>query len=348
LTNAAAPRFDPRSRRGYAARNLYSRQEADLHEVAVPHALPRAPRIRAFSTNDLYEIVAISVLAPASWLVPHRLWDLVSVALSLGRRLRRCLAAHPPTESLFALRVRIMAGYMEERLQILREYRPGGWRGQIEMTGREHLDRALMAGRGVVLWVCPFTYGDLIVKTALARAGLQVSHLSACSRGFSPNACHPWTPTRFGKRHLSPLRTRVEDRYLHERVIMPRDGSLGYVRRVERLLQGGGILTIRAGAVGHRTTEVPIFGGLMSLATGPPSLAAATGAALLPAFVVRRGPGRFEVVFEPRLEPAPDADPRAAIETLTRRYAELLESYVVRFPHMWSGWYSLRFSDPDP
>jgi lauroyl/myristoyl acyltransferase len=305
--------------------------------------------------------VAISVLAPASWLVPHRLWDFVSVALSSAiaivrpdvtlrrmRRIDRCLEGRPHRESTFGLRVRIMAGYMEERLQILREYRPGGWRGRIEMSGLQHLEGARARGRGVVLWVCPFTYADLIVKTALTRAGLEVSHLSACSRGFSPNACHPWTPTRFGKRYLSRLRTAVEDRYLHERVIMPRDGSLGYIRRLERLLKSNGTISIRAGKVGHRTMELPMLGGLVTLATGAPSLAVATGAALVPVFVARRGPGRFEVIFEPPLEPAAEGAAAPMVHDLMRRYTRLLEDHVLRSPYMWSGWYYLGLPDREP
>ena len=62
-------------------------------------------------------------------------------------------------------------------------------------------------------------------------------------------------------------------------------------------------------------------------------------------FVIRRGPGHFEVVFEPAMKPAEDADPRAAVEDLMGRYARLLESYVLRFPSMWSGWYQMRFPD---
>jgi lauroyl/myristoyl acyltransferase len=146
---------------------------------------------------------------------------------------------------------------------------------------------------------------------------------------------------------LSRLRTAVEDRYLHERVIMPRDGGLGYVRRLERLLRGNGILSIRAGRFGHRVMELPMLGGLVSLATGAASLAVGTGAVLLPVFVTRRGAGRFELVVEPPLEPGPGLDPHAAVEDLMRRYVDQLEAYVLRFPHMWSGWYYLRFPDPE-
>jgi lauroyl/myristoyl acyltransferase len=181
----------------------------------------------------------------------------------------------------------------------------------------------------------------------MAREGFPVVHLSACSRGFSPNACHPWEPTRFGTRYLSRLRTAIEDRYLHERLVMPRDGSLGYIRKLERLLRGNGILSIRAGRHGHRTMELPMMSGSVTLATGAPSLAVATGAALLPVFVIRRGPGRFEVIFEPPMEPAEGVDPHTATEDLMRRYTVMLESYVLRVPHMWSGWYSMRFPDAE-
>ncbi|HET9326180.1 MAG TPA: hypothetical protein VFQ05_05345 [Candidatus Eisenbacteria bacterium] len=329
-----------------------------MHDVVVPRPVAIAPRMRAFSSNDLYEIIAISVLGPASWLVPHRLWDFVSVSLSLGitllrpdvthrriQRLKRCLDGRAIPDSLFGLRVRIMAGYMEERLQLLREYRPGGWRGRIEMTGREHLDRALQKGRGVVLWVCPFTYGDLIVKTAMSRAGDRVTHLGANARGFSPNACHPWVPTRFGIRHLSRLRTAIEDRYIEDRIVMPDDGAMGYIRRVERLLRNNGILSIRAGRHGHRTMEIPMLAGSITMATGAPSLALATGAELLPVFVIWKASGHFEVVFEPPMRTAAEMDPRVATEDLMRRYVRLLESYVLRFPYMWSGWYQMRFPD---
>ena len=327
-----------------------------MHQLAVPGAATRSPRPRALSVNDLYEIVAISVLGPASWLVPHRLWDFVSVALSSGiallrpdvtlrrmRRLERGLAEHPTGSP------RSGSGYASWPATWRSGYRssavPAGRLAWPHRDIRYGAPGALKArGRGVVLWVCPFTYADLIVKTALARAGLEVSHLSACSRGFSPNACHPWTPTRFGKRYLSRLRTAVEDRYLHERVIMPRDGSLGYIRRLERLLKSGGVLSMRAGKVGYRTMDLPMLGGLVTLATGAPSLAIATGAALVPVFVARRGPGRFEVIFEPPLEPAADGAGPSAVPDLMRRYTRLLEDHVLRSP-TWSGWYYLRFPD---
>jgi lauroyl/myristoyl acyltransferase len=290
--------------------------------------------------------------------VPRRLWVPCSHALSLGialarpgvtrrriARLRRSLGAEPTDRQLFDLRWRIMSTYMDERLEILREYRPGGWRPELRFKGREHLDRALARGRGAVLMVSPFSYADLVSKKALDAEGLRASHLSAFSRGFSPNSCHVWEPSRFGMSVLSRLRTRVEDRYLRERIVVPRTGSLAYARQMEHRLRENGIVSMRMGDVGHRALELPLLGGHIRLATGGPSLAVTHGAALLPLFVVRTGRSRFDVVVEPELAPMPDLDRRAAVEDLLTRYVALLEDYVRRNPYLWSGWYRLRMED---
>ncbi len=208
----------------------------------------------AISRSDLSELIAVSVLAPISWLLPQWLWVAAGRAISFAiagirpdvtrrrmRRLREALGPGPSDADLLALRVQIMSAYMEERLQILREYRPGGWRPRLRLVGREHLDAARAAGRGAMLMVCPFSYADLVVKKALHDAGFRVSHLSTFSRGFSPNSCHAWQPTRFGMSTLSRLRTRIEDRYLDERIIVPRSGGLGYLRQMEERLRGGGL-----------------------------------------------------------------------------------------------------------
>jgi lauroyl/myristoyl acyltransferase len=308
----------------------------------------------AISRSDLSELIAVSVLAPISWLLPQWLWVAAGRAISFAiagirpdvtrrrmRRLREALGPGPSDADLLALRVQIMSAYMEERLQILREYRPGGWRPRLRLVGREHLDAARAAGRGAMLMVCPFSYADLVVKKALHDAGFRVSHLSTFSRGFSPNSCHAWQPTRFGMSTLSRLRTRIEDRYLDERIIVPRSGGLGYLRQMEERLRGGGFVSFRAGNVGHRSVEVRLFGGRLALASGAPNLALSVGAPLLPVFVVRRGLATFDVVVEPPLEAAPSPDRRAAIEDQLQRYAVLLESRIRRDPYLWSGWYRL-------
>jgi predicted LPLAT superfamily acyltransferase len=302
----------------------------------------------------VFELMAISVLAPVAWLAPERSWrplgHVVSLAIANAwpavtrarvATLARALGGRRPPRPLGALRVAIMDGYMEERLQILRAHRPGGWRPRLRLVGRAHLDAALARGRGAILWTAPFSYADLVTKMALHAAGVSVTHLSASSRGFSPNSCRVWNPTRFGMRILSPLRTRIEDRHLRERIAIPRDGSLAYTRRVEGRLRANGVVSIRAGETGQRTVELPFLAGRLRLASGAPSLALLADAALLPVFCVRTGPGAFDVVIEPALERVTTTARHEAIDDLARRYGALLETYVLRHPELWSGWYSL-------
>jgi lauroyl/myristoyl acyltransferase len=320
-----------------------------------PTASPPHVRLPLLSKTDVFEVMAIAVLAPLAWLAPERAWPRLSHTLTLAitrgwpavtrarvATLARALGPHAAGRSLEDLRDAIIDGYMEERLQILRAHRPGGWRPRLRLVGRAHLDAALAHGRGAVLWTAPFSYADLVTKMALHQAGVALSHLSAFSRGFSPNSCLVWDPTRFGTQVLSPLRTRVEDRHLRERIALPRDGSLAYVRRVERRLRENGVVSIRAGEAGHRTVELPFLDGCIRLATGAPSIALGAGAALLPVFTVRTGPGAFDVVIEPTLACDDAASRHDAVDALTRRYGRLLESYVLHHPQLWSGWYTMR------
>jgi lauroyl/myristoyl acyltransferase len=318
--------------------------------------------LRRLTRTDVFEVMAIGVLAPVAWLLPERTaWWPISQALSRAiaglrpdiTRLRqdtlaRALGARAAGTDLAQLRIDVMATYMEERLEILRAYRPGGWRPRLELRGTEHLAAARAAGHGAMLWVAPFSYADLVVKQALHQAGHAVSHLSAYSRGFSPNSCWEWTRSRFGMKVLSPLRTRIEDRHLHERVVMPPGGGLAAMRTLEQRLRAGGLVSIRAGEVGQRTCVLPFLEGTIRLATGPASLALATGAALLPVGCVRRGPGDFVVEIEPALRAAPGSTRRAATDDLVRAFAARLEAWVIRQPHLWSGWYQMPAGAAEP
>ncbi|HEY2387009.1 MAG TPA: hypothetical protein VGK30_08615 [Candidatus Binatia bacterium] len=321
-----------------------------------------APR-PGFSRDDLFELMAIGVLAPVAWLLPERLWPRAGHVVSRAiasfwpaitrtrvTTLAEALRGRAIDLDVHGLRVAILDGYMEERLEILRAHRPDGWRPRLRLLGREHIGAALAAGRGAVLWTAPFSHADLVIKMALAQAGLATSHLSASSRGFSPNACFQRRPSRFGMRVLSPLRTRVEDRWLHTRITMPDDGSLAYTRQIDRRLRENGLVSIRAGDHGQRAVEVPFLAGTVQLATGAPSLALASDAPLLPVFSLQTAPGAYDVVVEPPLaEQVPVGragarDRHQRVDALARAYARLLERHVLRRPQDWSGWYTMRLA----
>lgn len=302
--------------------------------------------------SDIYEAAMALVLFPISWLTPQSWWQALSrmVSASLAgvrrgttrtrlRTLEPALSGLPGDHDPHAFRLNLFTGYMRERLAILREYRPGGWKADIRLVGRHHLDTALAEGKGAVLWIAPITYIDLVAKKGLAEAGYSVRHLSVRARGFDPNGCYVPEPSRMNRRLMSPLRTRIEDRYLAERIAIEPDGGLGYIRTLLKRLGDNEIVSIRAGNRGAKTIAAPMLGGKVTFAVGAPSLAQAAGAPLLPVFCEPTGTASFVLSIEPPIT-ATVAGEAGATEAVIE-YARRLEAFVTDHPELWSGWYAM-------
>ena len=92
--------------------------------------------------------------------------------------------------------------------QNMRDFRPGHWTPEIELIGLEHIESALIKGRGAIIWDSHFYFANLVTKIALDRAGYGIHHLSHPEHGFSPS--------RFGIQFLNPIRGNSENHYLKE------------------------------------------------------------------------------------------------------------------------------------
>lgn len=293
-------------------------------------------------------------LTPVAWLVPARSWPTLTRVAAAAyrvifrgrarRRVDRIEAARAEAaradkrgHSEDGIDRELMAGAIEQHLQVLREYHPAGWSPRLRVVGREHLDDALAAGRGAVLWVAPFTFNSLVVKKALKEARLELFHLSTSGHGYSL--------TRFGRRWLNPVRTRCEDRYLAERVIMQDGAELAALRRLERLLRQNRLVAIACSAAGRRQVRVTIGRGRLPIATGAASLALSAGAPLLPVFVARRGPDAFDVVVEEPLV-APDRPSRhEAVDGLTRAFGARIDGRLWAAPTSGNVWKLLEIGE---
>jgi lauroyl/myristoyl acyltransferase len=223
------------------------------------------------------------------------------------------------------------AGRMERHLQYLRELRPGGWNPRIELTGGEHIDRALESGSGCIVWVAPMMYAFLVAKKGLSAAGYSLTHLSHTDHGVSQS--------RVGRR-LNAVRTVPEERYLAERLVMTDGSELRCTRQLYDRLRANAVVSITAETTwGARQVTAPFLGGTMRLPTGAPSLSLASGATLLPAFVVKRTHDRFEVIIEPALTAPPSSSRHEAVDEMVRRYVETIEQYVTRHPDQYANWW---------
>ena len=295
------------------------------------------------SATDLAVASSLPLLLGLSWGLPERAWPRFCAAVSpLAVRMhtgdpaaavetiRRTLGAWdlgtPPA--------RILAQLSGEQilaiLQLLRAYRPGGWSPAIRVAGWQHVEAAQACGKGLILWVGKTVYGDLVAKMAFHRAGLAVSHLSRASHGFSG--------TRFGVRVLNPIQTRVEDRYLRERVSLTAHGGRAALQILADRLAEGGAVSITV----HRNAKRPVtalfLDGQVVLAPGAPVLARRTGATLLPVFAFRDPSDGLMLTVEAPLE-VPDREDSAAVAVA--QYAERLVPYVLKYPGQWSGWFHL-------
>ena len=226
------------------------------------------------------------------------------------------------------------ANRLESYLQYLRDYRPGGWPVDYSLINEPALRDGLDAGRGVILWVGHFVFNGLPLKKALHAAGYEVFHLSRPEHGFSSS--------RFGIRVLNPVRSRIESRYLAKRVIIERGAQQRAMREAHRLLSKGRIVSITAGHwEGRRVAFAPIGNAVLPLSVGAPSLAHATGARLLPLFIVRdlvNGESRFRTILGDPIDCDREQHRDQVVRSAVADFALQLISPVVGNPDQWRGW----------
>jgi lauroyl/myristoyl acyltransferase len=286
--------------------------------------------------RDVALLGSLSGLAALAWCLPESHWDRLCRGLvqmqpwrHRGARLARfgyaaAVAERRPGLTAGACARAQLANVYRERLQLLACHGLTRHRLQPRLEGREHLDRAIAESKGAILWVGPFLFSDLLTKVALHAAGFQVSHLSRYAHGFSG--------TRFGERVLNPIRTSVERRYLAERLVMGREGSVAALRELSRRLRANRVVSISAIGMAHQLYQIPFLNGSVQMARGAPSLAIQTGAPLLPVFTGRDPGGNWVTVIEPPLVRSNAWDRDEAVKRLLLQYAALLEYYVTCWP----------------
>jgi lauroyl/myristoyl acyltransferase len=217
---------------------------------------------------------------------------------------------------------------LEEQWGHWRTLHRGDWQVEIEVEGREHLEAAQAAGSGAILWAMSFC-GYLVPKMGLDRAGARLVVLSAADHG----AHYP--PTRLGLSVVGPLYCAAENRYLVERVVIPADQSLGYMRTIkERLEANRNVWIAGERTARRRNVAVRILGREVRLATGSPSFAFAVGSRLLPVDVVRERPFHYRLRIDRPVSPAA-RDKEGFIEAAVTEYAARVEQRLLEHPADW-------------
>jgi lauroyl/myristoyl acyltransferase len=273
-----------------------------------------------------------------AWSVPERRWQGIAARLARSRmvlkpgrtarevaRIRRLAGRRlSPLSPEACLEVHLAHTYLE-RLQLLHAHHPRGWRPQIRLEGRRHIEDTLASGNGAILWIAPFVYQNLVTKMAFHQAGYALAHLYRYT--------HSLSDTRFGVRVLNPIVTTAEDRFLSERLVIGPDGSTcGVMGRMLQRLQQNQLVSVAVGAQGAKTANIPFMAGQAVVATGALSLISRTGAALLPIFTVREPSGAFVVTVESPLRLPACSARGPGWQELLAEYAAILTSQVERWP----------------
>jgi lauroyl/myristoyl acyltransferase len=301
-----------------------------------------APKAR-FSVADATFLTELPALYFAARFLPEAKWSTVSRTIGRAKQvLNRAKVADRaekiaaalglPAERALAVAHSVPARRTEHRIQVLKELSREGWAANIALHGDQEIRSALESGKGAVLWVAHTAFNTQATKMALYRAGHAVSHLSRPEHGFSKSL--------FGIRFLNPMRWRAEAKYLEQRIVIDRDQPGDVLDRARRVLEGNGIVSITAGAwEGRHLAYCDLFSRRLTLATGAPNLAQATGAHLLPVFTLRdREDGGITVRVGARISSANLPDRDRAIEMAVRAFVDQLDWIVREYPDQWRGW----------
>jgi lauroyl/myristoyl acyltransferase len=235
-----------------------------------------------------------------------------------------------PNESFREHAVRFCSAFREDQWIRARAMHRSAPVIDIALEGAGHLEEAALHGRGVVLWSLA-SCSRIVTHMVLQREGVDVVLLSGAAHGATAPA------TALGLRVVAPLRCRVENRFLAERVVIPLSGSLGYMRTLMDRLSNNGCVYIEGERVAARqNVYADVFGRSVAFAPGAPGLAWKMGSALLPVHVIREGILQYRVVIEEPIERGESLERSDFIARSARQFARRLERHVLAHPSDWN------------
>jgi KDO2-lipid IV(A) lauroyltransferase len=200
-------------------------------------------------------------------------------------------------------------------------------RDMVPVVGFEHLDTALAKGNGVIL-LSAHLGNFFLLGTRLALCGYPIHVLVNQPRHG-----------RFAQL-MDEYRFQVLQTTIHAR---PRREAL---RRLAQVVRRNEVAIVIADE--YRKTgsgiRVPFFGRAILARRGPVTLALRTGAAVVPAYVIRNGDNKLKLVVEPELELIRSQRDKTRITQNTVRLTEWLEKTVRGYPDQWN-WMNINWED---
>lgn len=304
---------------------------------------PRAPADRASrippALQDLGALVTLSSGYLATAFVPRQYDERVVRRIMSGRvlvrerwvrriekRMRLVLQPFLPTADFHDLAAEYCRMFRENQWMRWRAMHRGRVPVTTTVVGMPTLKSARGRERGVILWGMSFCE-TLVVKMGLHRAGVPLVHLSTANQGAA------WPPSTVGLRVVAPIYTAAETPYLVERVLIPADQSLGYVRVLMDRLAANRVVSIAGDGVARRQNiAARVLGREAHFAPGAPDLARKMGSALLPVHVVRDGPLEYRVVIDKEIDLDRSVEKSTFIDRAVSEFARRVERRILENP----------------
>lgn len=212
---------------------------------------------------------------------------------------------------------RVAAEY--PHLRKIRVFEPGGY---VETHGFEHMDRAVAAGRRMII------YSGHI-------ANWEIGMLAAVQYGISVAQIY--------RAANNPLVDRMITRFRGDAGELIPKGTVA-ARRAITVLRRGAHLTMLADQKMNDGIPVPFFGRTAMTASALASLALRFDCDVLPARVERLGGARFRLTVFPPLPLPRSGDHHADITALMTRVNQTLEAWIRDRPEQWF-WLHRRWPD---
>ena len=248
----------------------------------------------------------------AAWLIRKLAPSRQKIAID---NMRRVFGDRYTEREYRALAAQVTRGICRTMLELLKSRYLSGdeIRRMVRAEGLEHLHAARAAGRGVILLTAH--YGNWELMAALgAESGLPISAIARDS----------------AERFTASLINRARESHGIE--VLEREDA----RAMVRALRANRILAILPDqhAVGG-SIIVDFLGRPAATAVGVATLAARTGAAVVPGFCLRRPDGTFEATVYPPLPLVNTGNREADVRANTILVNQALEKEILAHPEQW-------------
>jgi KDO2-lipid IV(A) lauroyltransferase len=203
----------------------------------------------------------------------------------------------------------------------LREIRVFDPCGRVETHGLEHIDRAVAAGRRMIIFSGHIANWE-IAMVAAAQYGISVAQIYRAAN--------------------NPRVDRMITRFRGDGELIPK-GAVA-ARRAIAVLRRGTHLTMLADQKMNDGIPVPFFGRTAMTSSALASLALRFDCDVLPVRVERLGGARFRLTVLPQLPLPRSGDRHADVATLMARVNQILEEWIRDRPEEWF-WLHRRWPD---